>query len=126
MYLVTCNPDCTLILDERCYEGNFTVARTHAEASEDCTQRGSYLASVLSPLIPKVFKNSNFSYWIGLRDFHTNGTFQWTDGSVVDFLNFNSTETNRTECIVGGSEGSLYWGYAECDSEHFYLCSAGG
>ena len=121
-----CNTDCLLILDGRCYEANFTVARTHADAADYCAQRGSYLASVLSPLIPQIYEESNDSYWIGLQDIDRNGTFQWADGSVVDYLNFNSTETTRTECIVGGSQGSQYWNYAECNSTHYSLCSAGG
>ena len=105
---------------------NFTDSRTYAEAADDCTQRGSYLASILSPFLPQLFIFPNTSYWIGLQDLHTNGTFQWIDGSSVDFLNFDSTEMNRTECVVGNYEGSEYWGYADCDSTQYYFCSAGG
>ncbi|KAI6660977.1 hypothetical protein LOD99_13700 [Oopsacas minuta] len=133
---ISCNTECELFYDGRCYSGNFSVTRTHTQAADSCVESGSYLASILSPLIPQIFQALDRIYWIGLRDIFSNETFEWIDGSEVVYTNFyynlnytnttsNSTNMPVTECILAGYEGSRNWTYADCDSTYSYLCSAG-
>lgn len=118
-----------MYIDGRCYQGNSTLL-THDEAADSCVEQGSYLATLGSSrthlLLEAILKFSTTSRWIGLEDINSGGTFQWIDGSDVNYLNFNGTAASRTECIIAGSEGTSFWTYANCSNTYSFICSAGG
>ena len=126
-HLVSCSPDCTYI-DGRCYQVN-SALQTQQEAANSCVAQGSYLATLdsnkTSLILEAIYKFSNTSRWIGLED-SSGGVFQWIDGSAVNFVNFDTTPANGTDCVVAGSEGSSLWAYVSCANTYSSICSAGG
>lgn len=126
MYLLVSCTDCFLFYDGRCYTGYLSTNLTHSQAADSCIENDNYLTSILSPLFTQILDNSNLTFWIGLQDVFSNGTLEWIDGSDFNYTNLNSTNTERTECILADYHGSTSWNYADCNDTHFYFCSAGG
>ena len=126
MYLLVSCTDCLLFYDGRCYTLDLNTSITRSQAADSCLENGNYLAPILSPLFTQIFEYWNTSLWIGLQDVFTNGTLEWTDGSEVNYNNFNSTNTESTECIVADYYDSTSWIYTDCNDTHPYFCSAGG
>lgn len=67
-------------------------------------------------------------FWIGLNDFHIDGTFYWTDSSPVKFTNWGAGQPSRSRtfpsCVSMTSFGR--WINRQCWQRRGYICEAGG
>ncbi|XP_037109257.1 galactose-specific lectin nattectin-like [Syngnathus acus] len=115
-------------LDCHCYIFNGTAV-TFVEAEEDCIRRGGNLVSIHNDLENKIVKQlivdggENLG-WIGLHDTIVNNDFFWTDGSIVDFLNFdsdNSEPDGGTQCVAIQANNGL-WQDDPCTETNAYVC----
>lgn len=61
--------------------------------------------------------------WIGLNDQQKEGTFQWSDGSPIDFIYWNIGEPNNvaSEDCVELVKGT-YWNDILCSESFPYIC----
>uniref|UniRef100_A0A914E1U8 C-type lectin domain-containing protein n=1 Tax=Acrobeloides nanus TaxID=290746 RepID=A0A914E1U8_9BILA len=110
------------------------------EASNDCINRGTHLASIhsseenqflieLSQLGRPVSSWSHF-VWIGLT--RRNGEFQWSDGTPVDYDNWDPTALKHLDCVyLMADQLNLayttvkkpHWCDARCDgTQRGYIC----
>ena len=66
--------------------------------------------------------------WIGFQDFHTEGNFEWTDGSSGNYTNWDSNQPNDDtsahpegeDCTIVGKNG--YWHDTNCGFPNAYIC----
>ena len=69
-------------------------------------------------------------FWIGLNDRQTEGKFEWTDGSSVDYTKWGYDYDNRRRQPDnrGGDEDCVYmymtntWFDSACDQELAFMC----
>ncbi|KAJ8045581.1 Low affinity immunoglobulin epsilon Fc receptor [Holothuria leucospilota] len=70
--------------------------------------------------------------WIGLNDIEEEGNFVWTDGSPVNFTNFNKNEPNNVngvEHCIHLVESTKYgiWNDGPCTTNlYFFVCKKAG
>ncbi|XP_043219920.1 lectin BRA-3-like [Amphibalanus amphitrite] len=91
---------------------------------------GSQLASIHS-LIENAFVMQTYNFgdtWIGLNDIETEGSFQWTDGSKVDFTNWAQKQPDDyhgQDCVhlpyIDNPNGAE-WDDEHCEEERHFLC----
>ncbi|XP_044179085.1 uncharacterized protein LOC114946811 isoform X1 [Acropora millepora] len=66
-------------------------------------------------------------FWIGLNDFHIDGTFYWTDNSPVKFTNWGAGQPSRgrtfPSCVSMTPFGR--WINRQCWQRRGYICEAG-
>ncbi|XP_074624213.1 macrophage mannose receptor 1-like isoform X2 [Acropora palmata] len=63
-------------------------------------------------------------FWIGLNDFHVDGTFYWTDSSPVKYTNWGAGQPSRGgNCVSMTSFGR--WINRQCFQSWGYICEAG-
>ncbi|XP_067020488.1 macrophage mannose receptor 1-like [Acropora muricata] len=63
-------------------------------------------------------------FWIGLNDFHVDGTFYWTDSSPVKYTNWGAGQPSRGwDCVSMTSFGR--WINRQCWQSWGYICEAG-
>ena len=70
---------------------------------------------------------SGFSYdegfWFGLNDIEKEGTYVWSDGSSLTYINWRSGEPsgNRYDnCMISG--GPMTWVDAHCGAPAYFVC----
>lgn len=64
-------------------------------------------------------------YWLGLHDPYNNGTYQWLDGSPVDYVNWNPAHINQLGfCTILASYDLTWWEWACNDQDHtiYIIC----
>jgi len=107
------------------------VAKNYAEAHEACLSRGADLLSIHSEeqqlaIGEAAYANYAGHLWIGINDLETEGTYAWTDGSPLDYENWNDGEPN--DWGAGEDCGHLYegngnkWNDLPCNHQAGYLC----
>ncbi|XP_069764107.1 lectin-like isoform X2 [Narcine bancroftii] len=114
----------------------FCDSRTWWDAEEFCNHRSNYghLASVNSEdhqefildIIYAVNRNMPIT-WIGLNDRCKEGTFNWIDGSSLDYQNWAKGEPNnlRNEehCVNMNYFRDGTWNDEVCDKKFAFVCS---
>ena len=109
-----------------------TYATTWNDAANACPTvgSGSQLASIHS-LLENAFLMQSYNYadsWIGLNDIQTEGTFQWTDGTKVDYTNFYQGEPdnkNNQDCVRFPNQDNptaAEWDDEHCESDRHFIC----
>ncbi|XP_036830595.1 C-type lectin domain family 4 member E-like, partial [Oncorhynchus mykiss] len=61
----------------------FTKAKTWEESRQECVERGADLVIINSEKEQEFLFNLNSSFWIGLTDSVTEGTWKWVDGNPL-------------------------------------------
>ncbi len=99
-------------------------------ARDRCVATGAELASVhdrqtFEHLSRALLERVRVEHaWIGLNDRQVEGTFEWTDGSPVDFVAWTTNSPKplgeAEDCVV-----SSPWGWSDvlCDLEHAFICA---
>ncbi|XP_074624200.1 uncharacterized protein LOC141882148 isoform X4 [Acropora palmata] len=66
-------------------------------------------------------------FWIGLNDLLTDGTFYWTDNSIIKFTNWGTGQPSRgrvfPNCVSMTPSGR--WINRQCSQSRGYICEAG-
>lgn len=105
-------------------------ARDFASAEADCVKQKGHLMAVHTKavqdfLATEAFKIQGSDWWVGLTDAKVEGTFVWTDGTKLDFQNWNGGEPNNAgeeDCAnitIGGGGG---WNDLGCGAVLPYIC----
>jgi len=117
----------------------FCIERvTRAVARERCEVAGGRLASIHSADQHAWLQYTNFqmqrgTWWIGLTDAEEEGTYEWDDGTPLDFEMWHEGEPND----LGGDQGCGNagcgedcvvftwdaWNDLKCGEEEGYLCA---
>ncbi|XP_064816837.1 C-type lectin domain family 4 member E-like isoform X3 [Oncorhynchus masou masou] len=99
----------------------FTKAKTWEESRQECLERGADLVIINSEKEQKFLFNLNSSFWIGLTDSVTVGTWKWVDGNPLTTTRFwGSGQPNG-----GGSEDCAWFSHSPSGQGkwHDYPCS---
>ncbi len=103
---------------------------TWDEAEADCVVQGGHLISVHDQamqdfLATTAFSISGSDWWIGLNDLQNEGTFEWTDGTAVDFTPWAGGEPNNSgeeDCAHFAAWGGGAWNDLFCGAGARYIC----
>ncbi|CAG2208820.1 CD206 [Mytilus edulis] len=82
--------------DNWCYK-EFSERRTWFQARDYCRSIGTDLVSVHNERESN-FLNNNFTQtfmWIGLSNFHNNGRYLWSDGTILNYTDWGQSEPNN-------------------------------
>ncbi|XP_068505830.1 lithostathine-1-beta-like [Syngnathus scovelli] len=107
------------------YEGD---GRTFADAESVCNILGGNLVSIHNELenalvLELIRAGSSASpAWIGYTDAISNTDFIWTDGSDVDFTNFDVGAPNDDGDCVAMIPTDGTWNDGDCTFEFSYVC----
>nr|XP_054756795.1 C-type lectin lectoxin-Thr1-like [Lytechinus pictus] len=73
--------------------------------------------------------DGDFSYWIGLHDLQYEGYYQWSDGTEVNYVLWQSGEPNNNgneDCVAPRNHGSnaerQFWNDYDCSEKKPYFC----
>jgi hypothetical protein len=109
------------------------------EAEESCLQYNAHLISIHDFKTNQIILNftkagtvSNRFIWLGLNSLDKSGTYKWSDGSTVNYLNFQIKSENATtvkplianqleRCVAFDVEHG-FWVYHRCGQENRYYC----
>ncbi|XP_077425164.1 echinoidin-like [Vanacampus margaritifer] len=116
-------------LDCHCYMYQDTGA-SFIDAELACIALDANLVSIHNDLENDIVRqlltdNTVNEGWIGLHDAILNNDFIWTDGSLEDFTNFDSTvggEPDETGPCVQMSESTGLWADEDCTDSKVYVC----
>ncbi|XP_071507011.1 macrophage mannose receptor 1-like [Diadema antillarum] len=126
----------TMRFDNSCYKiigSNSADRDTWYNARDTC--RNTYsgdLATIHSQALQSFFvtkmKGIDYQIYIGLSDSLNNGLFRWTDGSSVDYTNWNIDEPNEhtgdEDCVemVENMERVGRWNDQTCNDYNAFIC----
>lgn len=101
-----------------------------AEAEADCVDQGGHLVSIHGNTVQTFVQTEAFAildgdWWTGLSDRLVEGTFVWSDGTPVNYMNWADGEPNNAgneDCAnvtpwVGGR-----WNDLPCEQARPYVC----
>lgn len=101
--------------------------KTWFEAHHFCRSKGSELASFHSNVESSALKwryLSTNTVWIGLQDLDKDNRFEWSDGTAVDYTDWQTSEPNRwndaEDCVTISYDRR--WNDANCFLPHFFVC----
>ncbi|XP_061123492.1 lithostathine-1-beta-like [Syngnathus typhle] len=103
-------------------------SRTFADAESVCNILGGNLVSIQNELenavvleLIRAASDTNQA-WIGLNDGVENGDFMWTDGSNVDFINFDGgAAADGGDCVEMETDDGE-WDDVPCATDSPYVC----
>ncbi len=104
--------------------------RGFTDAEADCVAQGGHLASIHDQATQDEVVNGAYSvlggeWWIGLQDLVSEGSFEWTDGTPLDFQLWNDGEPNNAgeeDCAHLASWAGGLWNDIPCDVPAYYVC----
>ncbi|GCB70748.1 hypothetical protein scyTo_0010843 [Scyliorhinus torazame] len=116
-------------LTHSCYQFNFQSTLSWSEAWISCQQQSSDLLSITElheqTYINGLLTGYSATLWIGLNDLDIDGGWQWSDGSPLKYLNWESDQpANSLEenCGVIRTESSGRWQNKDCGIARPYVC----
>nr|XP_022336336.1 macrophage mannose receptor 1-like isoform X2 [Crassostrea virginica] len=122
-----------VLYNQNCYfVGNGSSLLTWFDARSLCNQMGAELASIHGAdennmLVGQYTKTKRPSdYWIGLNDIEYSNKFVWTDGSLLDFIQWGTNEPNDAiggeNCVTMPYWSSGSWNDDNCNMKKNYIC----
>ena len=123
---------CDLVQNGKCYIFGEKNVNWHS-AETCCREWGGHLASIHSDLenyAVNSIRNKTHWTWIGLNDNAKEGTFEWTDGSALDYKNFRRGEPDNLggpeNCVDLFPGGRLDWNDNACSFvAKSFVCNKG-
>ena len=109
-----------------CYSlSTYTAEWRDAETA--CLAQGGHLMSVSSSSEQNVITSYLHAAdaWIGLNDLQDDGTFQWTDGSIVNYTYWADDQPNDLfdqDCVSVLEDGSGKWDDNHCTYDKLFIC----
>ncbi|XP_071264055.1 CD209 antigen-like protein C isoform X2 [Salvelinus alpinus] len=105
----------------------FTEAKTWEESRQDCRGRGADLVIVNSDKEQEFLFKFNNSFWIGLTDSVTEGTWKWVDGTALTTRYWGSGQPNGDvgeNCALFSHSSSDQgkWHDYPCSTNHYGIC----
>lgn len=105
-------------------------AKPWAEAEADCVDQGGHLISIHSQGVQDFVTQNAFAiqdsdWWHGLNDTANEGTFVWSDKTMVNFTAWNGGEPNNAgneDCANFIPWGGGTWNDLPCGSPRPYVC----
>ncbi|XP_075440470.1 C-type mannose receptor 2 [Ascaphus truei] len=128
------NDDCEAFWDKdplthSCYQFNFQSALSWSESWTSCRQQDAHLLSINEiheqTYINGLLTGYSSTLWMGLNDLDINGGWQWSDGSPLKYLNWESDQpsnSNEENCAVIRTESSGSWQNRDCANARPYVC----
>ncbi|CAD5125646.1 DgyrCDS13848 [Dimorphilus gyrociliatus] len=123
----------TPIVKTKCEKGKFlgdgcynmqNKVHTWAQALNSCKNQKMNLASIHSEMLNAALTfhivHSDKYYWIGMNSVNSNGTFLWSDGSVVVYTKWEETPENKEKCVAISSTGK--WKSLSCNEKLPSIC----
>ncbi|CAN7984004.1 unnamed protein product, partial [Ixodes hexagonus] len=110
-----------------CYYFSEDRLENFAGAIEACAEQNSTLASFhsrdqLDRLLPNI-RRARSNLWIGLEE-NKNGTFEWQDGSPLDFEHWSNGEpSSKDENCVELRHFDSLWNDAGCGIRNAFICA---
>ncbi|XP_071181915.1 macrophage mannose receptor 1-like [Mytilus edulis] len=111
---------CYLILYEK---------RTWLQARDFCRSHGSDLISFHSKTEVDTFPKKQLkeeSYWTGLSESDHKGTFKWSDGTPLDYINWNphvpNNWNNFEHCVEMEKVPNRKWNDGNCYISQSFIC----
>ncbi len=105
-------------------------ARTWSQAEADCVKQKGHLIAIHSQQVQdfvaaQAFAIQDTDWWIGLSDSKNEGTFVWSNGSKLDFMNWNGGEPNNAgdEDCANMTPGAGGWNDLFCENTRPYVCA---
>lgn len=106
------------------------VAATWSDAEADCVDQGGHLISIHSQGIQDFVTSEAFAiqgtdWWHGFNDIAAEGTFAWSDNTMVNFLAWADGEPNNAgdeDCANLTPWGDGRWNDLFCDQSRPYVC----
>uniref|UniRef100_A0A914YC54 C-type lectin domain-containing protein n=1 Tax=Panagrolaimus superbus TaxID=310955 RepID=A0A914YC54_9BILA len=100
-------------------------------AEKLCTQHGGHLTSIhnafesvfINEKAQKNFTDSSMNhFWVGLNDLVKSNNWVWTDGSAVDFVEWDYKQPEETFKCTASSLQTGLWHSANCDEGKPFIC----
>jgi len=111
---------------ESCFWVSSSDLYTWGQGEDECTLRGMQLASLSSQEEHDfLWGLSGDTTWIGLNDLAGEGTYEWTDGTALDFVNWGPYEPTGGEaanCVFMYFGNEAKWGDSLCDNQYRIAC----
>ena len=105
----------------------FTDQKNYLDSIKGCNSDGAYLASISSESeqVQAYSMAGSEGTWTGLTDFLDEGVYSWTDGSLLDYTNWNNGQPNNRDgnqhCVfLRGSDGK--WDDIVCKRLEPFIC----
>lgn len=106
------------------------VAKPYPAALADCKAQGGNLLSIHSQAIQdwttqQAFAIQASDWWMGLDDTAVEGKFAWSDGTPLDYMNWNEGEPNNAgneDCASLPIWAGGLWNDLPCDLPRPYVC----
>uniref|UniRef100_A0A3P8VSP6 C-type lectin domain-containing protein n=1 Tax=Cynoglossus semilaevis TaxID=244447 RepID=A0A3P8VSP6_CYNSE len=125
-------PDFWYSFNDRCFK-YMSTRKTWAEAELYCVSEGANLVSIHSVeehgFVRTLIRNVDLAQewtWIGLSDIHKEGSWMWSDGSPVRFLDWAVGEPNsqgNEDCGLTNFETTKQWNDQGCLSVQSFVCA---
>ncbi|XP_058497018.1 CD209 antigen-like isoform X2 [Solea solea] len=105
-----------------------SVKNSWQDSRDDCLQRGADLIIVNSKEEHEFTRLFRQSFWIGLTDIETEGTWKWVDGTLLRQSFWFAGEPNSNEGRNEDCGDTMFfvhensWNDQECAFKHFWIC----
>ncbi|XP_019643711.1 PREDICTED: C-type lectin lectoxin-Lio2-like [Branchiostoma belcheri] len=116
----------------------FKYERTYDEAKEVCQGYGGTLADIKSEAIHNFVEglvrkvDPHKSYWIGLNDMATEGTWAWSRGETVSDCGYTNWAPGQPDNFLWSQDCGRMWDWANfkwddanCADKYHFVCQIG-
>lgn len=121
---------CTTLTNSGHYYKFCTTRLSWETAKTQCYSQGYHMLTITSSSEQTWIQTSaaslgNITWWIGLSDATTEGTWTWEDGSTYSYTSWQGGQPdnfNNEDCGVLDNEYGYKWNDASCTGNTYYVC----